>query len=397
MATSTTSATFLHRRDLSPGLKGERMFAGRRGRLSRMNRWSTAKGMAMALLAAGGCRGAGPSSPIPTPSMHASAPKVTREAPARAPWCLPLLPPEASHGAIAARVDAAERWVDECLCPSVESSPEQCSCMRLDLESGIFGALSPAGAPRPSEDGLTRRPAPRGFSARLEDGGAAVCRAAIPSGPCAHVRLPVAPVSPEGMVAPNPLPSVSDDGATLAITRPAPTTNDLARRVVEIYDVPSSRRLRTIAMRNVGYASGLHDGFFVGSTLLVLESGSGPPVIGWLYEARSGRALAELDANHGLYPAHVRDDLWAFADGAAVEWRQVSTGRRESRLALDGDENAMGSRAIATVELPRRAELLVLVSGTSTTTAGTVFAVDLKGARLRKRFSPPPCLSGTER
>ena len=308
-------------------------------------------------------------------------------------WCLP--PAElGSYGAIGARLGEGGRDLDACVCPSEQSPPAECRCFQLDLEAPRFVALESAGGPRPSNDGLTRRPLPHVHSALLEDAGARVCPIALADAGCASVKTrPPAPGNAE-VTQPNPAPSVADDGKTLAIVRLAPAADDPARRVVEIYDVASSRLLRTIVKRDVGYADGIYDAYFVGNSLFVLETGAGPPVIGWIYDPRSGRVLFKHDGTNGLFPARVRDGLWAFVsgDGSEIEWRHTADGRREARLDLDGDGGAIASSSVVTLATRDAAELLVAVSGSPTAAGGTVFVVDLAGARLLRRFTPPVCV-----
>jgi hypothetical protein len=289
---------------------------------------------------------------------------------------------------LGAAINPDGKTLDECSCES-ESA---CRCLRLDLASGHFERLDapPTGLAIPENGPLTVRPPFGNFSARRKDDGVLVCE-----GPSCKV-VPVGPVPParEDMIPPDWTPSVSDDGTLLTVMR-EDGVGYADHRSVQLFDVASGRRLRTIEQRDRGYASGVYDGFLLDKTLFVVEDGSGPPVVGFLYDARTGGVLHRFDVFGGLFPYRTSTkSVWALVhgDGARIDWFDVTRGRQVASVAIDSaPDDSVASSEIRTLAIPGTSNVAIVISGSPASPPGTVFTVDLDGHHLLRRDPPPHC------
>lgn len=143
---------------------------------------------------------------------------------------------------------------------------------------------------------------------------------------------------------------------------------------VEVFDVASTKHVATFTVPNRGMCGFLD---FAGDTLDVtaVDCGDGSKGNEALYTKR-GKRLAQLPFMTGGAPAHVTDNVWAFApdDGSVIVLQDVVTGRLVKRISVGkGDPNSF-----ATV-VGDSAHIVVVYGGAR---AGDIAVVDVATGKV---------------
>jgi hypothetical protein len=143
---------------------------------------------------------------------------------------------------------------------------------------------------------------------------------------------------------------------------------------VEVFDVASTNHVATFALPRGGLCGFVN---FAGDALDVTQVDCGDGTLGkeWLYTKR-GKRLAQLPFMTGGAPAHVTDNVWAFApdDGSAIVLQDVVTGKLVKHISVGkGDPNSVAT-------LVGDSAHLVLVFGGAR--AGDIAVVDVATGRV---------------
>ena len=244
-------------------------------------------------------------------------------------------------------------------------------CWHVDFATG---KVTPAPIPKQSDQKWPEEPAP---TAELAPGAVKVC--ASRSSDCKAIAIPAGDY---GLAAVNA-------ARTIVAVQKTPTSEKQIN--ILTFDVATGKPLATLT------ASG--DIVQVLDESLFVQSSCAAPCGGTLYNARTGKRIAEVSADvasaNDDNNTHLTGDVWAFKETArergepGLLLEHVRTGRRVKRIALDKLVRVDPSGDTEYHVFPARGGLLVVEYQTSHHPyAGDCALVDAKG-NVVKRFAAP--------